>query len=485
MLARHRVLIALLTVLCSAPLGASVSPSSPGSSADIFRPSRGVHPTRGTAILNIDSGLLFPTIQGAISAATAGDTLEVQVATHGEGQIVVDRDLTLRGATGAEVVQITVDTGSSGDSRAWFLVQAGVDLQVRNLIFDGNGFLVWQAFRHRGTGVFENCTFRDIQFNASGPHYAGTAIAAFGSGGGVDVQNCNFENIGRVGVLLFGTGVSGSVVEDSFFAGKGDGDFLDYGVELGAGATAVLRRNLVTACRGVASVDGSTSAGFLISTFFGPGTEGALESNTALGNTSGFAIGFDNADSSVVTASHNRIVGNSSGINSTSTVTSDGQNNWWGCNGGPGSLGCDATTGGGIVDVDPWLVLELSALPNIVAVGGMASALADLTFNSDATDTSGLGFVPEGVPVDFLAALGSMMPIMAATVSGVAASTFAAGGVAGTALLEATVDNQTVSTSVTILAANPLEVPAPQGWTLGLTALLFFTMAVRQIDRTG
>ena len=59
------------------------------------------------------------------------------------------------------------------DDRGWFLVNAGVDLNVSELTFNGTGNLVYQAFRHRGSGTFDNVNFTEIKYNESGPEYSG------------------------------------------------------------------------------------------------------------------------------------------------------------------------------------------------------------------------------------------------------------------------------------------------------------------------
>ena len=245
----------------------------------------------------------FGTVEDAIAATSADFTIEILAATvpTGSSQVIVPHDLTIVGAGPADtVVQASGDTGDSGDPRGWFLVQPGVNLEVSDLTFDGNGALIWQAFRHLGTGSFDNVQFRDIQFNANGPNYAGTAIAAFGGVGAVDVTNSTFEDIGRIGVQYFGTGSSGTFAGNSY-VGKGVGDHLDYAVEVGAGAVASIEDNVISGNRGVASVDGSTSAGILVTTFFGGGTTADISGNDISDSTTGIAIGFDESDTSVVT----------------------------------------------------------------------------------------------------------------------------------------------------------------------------------------
>ena len=54
------------------------------------------------------------------------------------------------------------------------------------------------------------------------------------------MTNCTFTNIGRIGVIYFGADVTAGVVSGCTYTGKGAGDWLDYGVELGGGAVATL-----------------------------------------------------------------------------------------------------------------------------------------------------------------------------------------------------------------------------------------------------
>ena len=454
--AAYLLRLSLLFILSgtSTVLAQTVAPSHPGDSADgAFAANRGTTVDKGTAITNLDSGLSFASIQAAIDAANPGEILEVQVLAHSEGQVVVSKNLTLQGATGAEVISMAEDTGASGDDRAWFLVDTGVDLTVRDLTFDGNGFLVYQAFRHKGTGSFDRCHFRDIQYNPTGPNFAGVGVVAFG--GRVDVRDSTFEQMGRTGVLAFGSGVNGSVIEGNSYTGKGAGDWLDYGFEVSAGADVSLSDNTVTACEGVVPADGSESAGVLVTTFFGAGTAAAITGNTLIRNLSGVVIG-SGADTSVVNLAFNRIVDNTFGLSSTSsTVTAE--NNWWGCNAGPGATGCDTAFGSGSPDFDPWLTLRLTADPSTVIAGGTTTLTADLHQNSDAADTSVLGNVPDQTPVLFAdGTLGTVAPTSTSTTAGTATSTYSADSTAGSDTVSVTVDQETVTLGLTVEPAPEL-----------------------------
>jgi hypothetical protein len=273
-------------------------------------------------------------IKRGVDAASSGYTVNVNSGTYTEnGQIVINKDLTILGVNKVTTIAKTDQhTGNSGDTRGWFLVNPGFTFNMSQMTLDGAGFNVWQAIRDKGKGTIDNCIFKNIQFNASGPDYAGTAIVAFGGPTpmNVNVTNCDFTAIGRIGVQYFGTGITGSLYSGNSYTGKGTGDFLDYGVEVDAGAIVTIQNSIITDCKGVASVDGSTSAGVLATTYFGPGTTAAITNNYINNNTTGIDVGYDNTDVSSVTAHYNDLSGNTAyGINSTAPAV-DATCNWWG-----------------------------------------------------------------------------------------------------------------------------------------------------------
>ncbi|NOZ09324.1 MAG: T9SS type A sorting domain-containing protein, partial [FCB group bacterium] len=309
-------------------------------------------------------------LKGGVDAAVDTGTIEIlagAITTESE-QIIVAKNLTINGdAVNMPTVQAAFDTGSSGDSRGWFLVDPDYQLDMNNIIFDGNGYLIYQGFRHKGTGSFTNCVFTDIKFNESGPNYSGVGVAVFGNPGNpVDFSNCTFSDIGRVGVLYFGSGANGSVYDNCTYTGKGNGDWLDYGVEAGAGAQITVQNSTFSNCTGVASSDGSTSAGILVTTYFGAGTQCTLEWNSINNNTAGIAVGYDNTDTSVLIAHNNNIINNADfGVSNTSLLTSvNAEYNWWGDATGPGGEGPGA---GDAVDpnviYDPWLGKTAGSVP--------------------------------------------------------------------------------------------------------------------------
>jgi len=281
-------------------------------------------------IFGIDA---FETLHEAIAAVDPDGDVIVYAGTYDEPvQIAVAKNIDVIGEDRATtIVRPSADTGSGGESRGWFLVSDGVTLNVSGMTFDGNGRLIWQAFRHRGSGLFDDVAFHDIQFNAGGPSYQGTAIAAFGSSSDIDVTNSTFTEIGRVGVLYFGAGVTGTF-QDNTYTGKGAGDFLDYALDISAGAQIDVIGNTITDNLGVASSDGSASAGILVSTFFGGGTTANIQNNFVTGNTTGVYVGFDGSDTSTATIFDNDLSGNVSHAIVSTAPHVDASGNWFGTN---------------------------------------------------------------------------------------------------------------------------------------------------------
>ncbi len=333
----------------------------------------------------------FDVIQDALDALTAAGTAHVLAGLYAEGpQIVVDQDVTIVGEGKALVtINPTADTGTSGDARGWFLVETGINLDLSGVTLDGDGYKIWQAIRHKGTGTIDEVAFSDIQFNASGPHYNGVAIAAFGGVGPVDVTNSMFSDIGRIGVLYFGPGTTGTF-EGNTYTGKGAGDWLDYALDVSNGAQIDILSNTISGNLGVASSDSSTSAGILVSTFFGPGTQATISNNVITGNTTGVAVGFDSADTSDAVIFDNDLSGNTFGVsNSSATTTVDASGNWWGTNAAAGVAGL-VTAG---VDYTPWLDVgtDTSAAP------GFQGDFSYLHVDDDSPQSGSTGRIQEGI----------------------------------------------------------------------------------------
>ena len=99
---------------------------------------------------------------------------------------------------------------------------------------------------------------------------AGSDSNGVGAGAAsLTVTNSTFENIGRIGILVKGD-ASTATITGNTYTGKGDGDWLDYGIEFGAGGTGTVTGNTITGATGVASTDSSTSAGIQVTNALDP-----------------------------------------------------------------------------------------------------------------------------------------------------------------------------------------------------------------------
>ena len=299
----------------------------------------------------LDSGeLFFQNIQSAVTTSVTNDTIVVTSGTYTEvGQILINKNLTIIG-TGVTkpIIKPSADFPQNNNAAsAWLLVNSGITFSIENVVFDGNGMKVQQAIRSHGETTIDRVDFMNIR-NSANP-YTGFAIANFGgtvpggigsdthSAGGsqsiLTVTNSTFSQIGRVGIIVKGTN-SAATISDNTYTGKGDGDFLDYAFEAGAGGTVTITDNIISDARGIV-IDGngpgvnSTSAGILVTDYYGPGTSATIIGNTISDSTEAIAVGYALNDASVVVAHGNRFSGNGVGISSTNLIV-NAENNYWG-----------------------------------------------------------------------------------------------------------------------------------------------------------
>jgi len=296
----------------------------------------------GMYVQNTVTGIWYPTIQTAHDDPLTldGHTLMIIATTLAEGPVItITKDLTIYGAgCGSTTIVPTGNTGTSGDARAWILIQPGAVVHLSDFTLDGNGFLICQGIRQKGSGTVDHVCFQNIGYNPS-TNYLGWGIAVMGDGP-TDITYCTFDNIGRINGYYYGTAVSGSVFDYNTVTGKGDGNWLDYGLEVEFGASISASYNVITDCRGVAASDGSGSAAIMATTYFGPGTGIEAYCNQLFDNSVGLYIGYNTADTTVAVAHGNEFVGNTDGAYTASgTVIVDATCNWWGANDGPSGVG--------------------------------------------------------------------------------------------------------------------------------------------------
>jgi hypothetical protein len=245
---------------------------------------------------------------------------------------------------------------------------------------------------------------------------------------------------------------------------------VECGIGASMGATTTFSSNIVSGSRiGISRFDGpGTIANNLVTGGPQPDSLGlsVAESNldadfsvTTTGNSltghNDQAIRLEDFDADAFQASlvanFNRIAGNPGGGAVNSGDSFNAENNWWGCNEGPGTADCETVAG--TIDTDPHLTLRVAANPTTVVSGAASTITADLAQNSSGAIPSGNSF-PSGTPIGFAATLGSISSSV--PTSGPSAfNSFIAGPTPGSATITATLDSESVSTPVTVAAQSP------------------------------
>ena len=87
------------------------------------------------------TGTCYDTIQQAVNMASDGDDIYIHSGTHTvTTQLVINKDLDIIGAgQGLTIIAPGFNTGSSGDSRGWVLINNDAEVSFTGITFDGAG----------------------------------------------------------------------------------------------------------------------------------------------------------------------------------------------------------------------------------------------------------------------------------------------------------------------------------------------------------
>lgn len=167
------------------------------------------------AYIEGNEGTTYKTVQDAINAASANDTIIVMNGVHKENiTIPADKALTLEGESKNAVIQFDVATKKSvvqGTTTYYPIVYAQSNATIRNLTIEG------PTDQHHGIdGVLatadltmENVTIQDIRCTADGADYCGVqygkGIVVIGDGN-VDITDCIIERFQKNAIDLNTTG---------------------------------------------------------------------------------------------------------------------------------------------------------------------------------------------------------------------------------------------------------------------------------------
>jgi len=279
-----------------------------------------------------------------------------------------------------------------------------------------------------------------------------------------EISNCTAQSGGAVSA-----GSGGVIMESSVISGCS----AQYGGAIGTdGDVTLTGSSTITNCS-ASKNGGAINAGGVVTV-----TSSSITNCSAMGN-GGAILAYNNYDVTVTsstiancsaayggavfyggphmlpfgscTISFSRLVNDSSqgyAINTTFPITAT--KNWWGTN-SPDF----AAQVHGPVSYDPWLVMNISAVPSSVTTPQTSAVRVTITNTSAGTNTAAGGiFVPDKIPVawSFTGVSGLLRPASGSLVAGAGTTTFAPSS-AGNANISATVDGQTVFVPVTVTSS--------------------------------
>ena len=183
------------------------------------------------AELKVGTGMPFPTLRSALTAAAAGDTITVEPGTYAEGNLVIDKPVTLSGSgrpvlDGAETHEVLTITASNVVVRGFEIRRSG-----HGSLEDPAGIKVREAsqvtIEHNR---FDRCHFAVFLANAKDCRVSCNEISSVlgnehDTGNGIHLWSC--KNI---------------TVTDNSIRGHRDGIYLEFANE------SVIERNLVEDC---------------------------------------------------------------------------------------------------------------------------------------------------------------------------------------------------------------------------------------------
>jgi hypothetical protein len=368
-------------------------------------------------------------IQASINSAGSGDTIVLNPGTYKQYGITLDRPLTIRANTsyGGTPANTVIDGMSGGSSI--INTTAGTTVVLDNLTFSNGTATDGGAVYNYGNLFVNSSVFRNC--SATGPGYPHGGAIANNVSGTLAVDAGTFTGCSAMyGGAINSWGTISSIANTTFVNCSAS----QHG---GAISNVALLSSITT----TTFANCSASNGGAIGNW---GTISSISSST-LSATGASSVIYNQPSGSISALHFCRIYhdGSASVIDNWGSDI-DATNNWWGSNSNPSGF-----TFGGVI-VSPWLVLNITAMPSSITGSQTSKIRINLTNNSAGTDTTSGGiFVPDGIPVAFArtSGTGSISPHAGNITSGANTTTFTPAG-PGTSTVAATVDDQSVTTSI-------------------------------------
>jgi predicted outer membrane repeat protein len=432
-------------------------------------------------------------------------TLDKNMIIQGESseKTIIDaqylgRLFTVNSGVTVIIQEVTIMNGLiSGSSAQGGAIYNSGTLTVNNVTFSGNNATVKGGAIYNWYGILtvNGCTFINNSVT-----YIGMGGAICNDFGNFNMNNCNFtNNSGYWGGAIGTTDYSSTTqnISDSSFTNNYS---IGGGSEVGGGAIYHSAGNLiVTNCifTGNTAIDyggailhyyannltvtnctftgnSANAGGGAIATLYNIGNmdiTGSIFTDNAATNGRGGALYHAR---NMLNVHFCRFFNNNAYHDIGTTIyldffyytgTIDATNNWWGTNSNPKTIpGLIVGGSDDSVNVNPWIMLTINSAPSMGTVGGTSTVTADLIHNSLGEDTSSLGLVPTGgIPLQFGNDFRGSLTINDTTFNSTNQVTTGFTGLAfGLSTVNATFDNQTVQTGITILGRDEVYV-SPTG----------------------
>lgn len=207
------------------------------------------------------AGAQFTSIQAAINAASAGDTVVVCSGTYAE-QISITKSLQLEADTGAFLVpgaiQQNATSLATGDAiAAAVLVSGATNVSISGLTVDGinNGItecaprLIGVYFQN-STGTLRHAAIRNFKLSAGlDGCQSGTGVfveSGSGQSSNVEIADCSIHDFQKNGITANESGTNVSILRNVVTGLGPTTGAAQNGIQIGFSATGAIRGNVVT-----------------------------------------------------------------------------------------------------------------------------------------------------------------------------------------------------------------------------------------------
>lgn len=324
--------------------------------------------------------------------------------------------------------------------------------------------------------------------NSPSDNFGGGGLIGGGAGNTLNLSNCIFENNSDINALTakgggiewagggflnidnctFNNNTAGSAAANKGVGGGVDYQLLNLAGESGKGGLTITNSTFTNNKAGASNAGAGGGLALAVTTTQTPRTV-TITNNTFTGNqanaaSNGHGGAVTSSSANPITLKFNRIVGNTATGVATGVYQSLGTNgtfdatqNWWGCNGGPGSAGC-STIGGltASITTNPRIVLSHTPNTSPIIIGQSTTLTASFLRDSanNVLTTANISRLI-GLPIAFNTPVRGTLSGAQATIqaNGTATVNFASNA-AGAGSANAVVDSHAAAAAITISKGN-------------------------------